>query len=158
MDFTADPTHEDIRKAVRDMCKPFDDDYWMRQDMAGEFPWGFYNAVVEAGWLGLSIPEEYGGAGLGVAEASIVEQEISASGAGMSGCSAVHTGSSPCPAGPQPKGVRLFTSALAQVFGTRWATRQTATDQGKRGMTLNVQDVNRASLAGGGADIPCRCY
>lgn len=92
MDFTADPTHEDIRKAVRDMCKPFDDDYWMRQDMAGEFPWDFYNAVVEAGWLGLSIPEEYGGAGLGVAEASIVEQEISASGAGMSGCSAVHIG------------------------------------------------------------------
>lgn len=90
MDFNVDETHEDIRKAVRDMMKPFDDDYWMRQDTAGEFPWEFYNAVAKAGWLGLNIPEEYGGAGLGVTEASIVEQEISAAGAGMSGCSAVH--------------------------------------------------------------------
>lgn len=92
MDFTQDETHEDIRTAVRDMCRPFDDDYWMRQDMAGEFPWDFYQAVADAGWLGLSIPEEYGGGGLGVTEAAIVEQEISASGAGMSGCSAVHIG------------------------------------------------------------------
>ncbi len=80
MDFNVDETHEDIRKAVRDMMKPFDDDYWMRQDTAGEFPWEFYHAVAKAGWLGLNIPEEYGGAGLGVTEASIVEQEISAAG------------------------------------------------------------------------------
>ena len=61
-------------------------------DESHEFPWDFYDAVVRGGWLGLTIPEEYGGGGLGVTEAAIVEQEIAASGAGMNGCSAVHIG------------------------------------------------------------------
>lgn len=92
MDHSQDETHEAIRDAVRAMCAKFDDDYWMRQDESHEFPWDFYQAVAEAGWLGLSIPEEYGGGGLGVREAAIVEREISSSGAGMGGCSAVHIG------------------------------------------------------------------
>src|SRR4051794_41728630 len=74
------------------MCADFPDEYWMEHDTSHEFPWEFYNAVQKAGWLGLTIPEEYGGGGLGVTEAAIVEQEISASGARMGGCSAVHIG------------------------------------------------------------------
>jgi acyl-CoA dehydrogenase len=92
VDLTPNPLHESIRSAVRDMCKPFPDEYWMQHDESKEFPWDFYNAVAEAGWLGLTIPEEYGGGGLGVTEAAIVEQEISGSGAGMNGCSSVHIG------------------------------------------------------------------
>ena len=84
--------HEDIRSAVRQMCRDFPDEYWYEHDQSHEFPWDFYNAVAKAGWLGITIPEEYGGGGLGVTEAAIVEQEIAASGAGMNGCSAVHIG------------------------------------------------------------------
>ncbi|GAA5135844.1 acyl-CoA dehydrogenase family protein [Pseudonocardia adelaidensis] len=92
MDYTEDPTHREIREAVRALCKRFPDEYWMEHDTSHEFPWGFYDAVRDAGWLGLTIPEEYGGGGLGVTEAGIVEREIAASGAGMGGCSAVHIG------------------------------------------------------------------
>jgi acyl-CoA dehydrogenase len=92
VDFTEDPTHREIREAVRAMCKAFPDEYWMQHDTSHEFPWEFYDAVKDAGWLGLTIPEEYGGGGLGVTEAALVEYEISASGAGMGGCSAVHIG------------------------------------------------------------------
>ncbi|MDI6628901.1 acyl-CoA dehydrogenase family protein [Rhodococcus sp. 14-1411-2a] len=92
MDYSSDPTHDDIKAAVRTLCKAFPDDYWMEHDDSHEFPWDFYNAVAEGGWLGLTVPEHYGGGGLGVTEAAIVEREISASGAGMGGCSAVHIG------------------------------------------------------------------
>lgn len=92
MDFSKNPLHDDIRAGVRDMMKPFDDQYWMEHDRDHEFPWEFYNAVAKAGWLGITIPEEYGGGGLGVTEAAIVEHEISASGGGMNACSAVHIG------------------------------------------------------------------
>jgi len=92
VDLTPNPLHEDIRNAVRDLMKPFDDQYWMEHDNNKEFPWEFYNAVAEAGWLGITIPEEYGGGGLGVSEAAVVEHEISASGGGMNACSAVHIG------------------------------------------------------------------
>ncbi|PXY29388.1 acyl-CoA dehydrogenase [Prauserella sp. PE36] len=92
MNFSADTTHDDIRAAVRALCSDFPDDYWAEHDQTQEFPWDFYNAVVKGGWLGLTVPAEYGGGGLGVTEAAIVEQEIAASGAGMNGCSAVHIG------------------------------------------------------------------
>lgn len=92
MDFSKNQLHEDIRQAVRDMMKPFDDEYWRKHEDNHEFPWEFYNAVAKAGWLGITIPTEYGGGGLGVTEAAIVEQEIAASGGGMNACSAVHIG------------------------------------------------------------------
>jgi acyl-CoA dehydrogenase len=92
VDYAEDPTHKEIREAVRAMCKAFPDEYWMQHDDSHEFPWEFYDAVRDAGWLGLTIPEEYGGGGLGVTEAALVEYEIAASGAGMGGCSAVHIG------------------------------------------------------------------
>jgi len=92
MDLTPDPVHEDIRTAVRALCRAFPDEYWAAHDESREFPWEFYAAVADAGWLGLTVPEQYGGGGLGVTEAAIVEREIAASGAGMNGCSAVHIG------------------------------------------------------------------
>src|SRR3954449_10840014 len=62
----------------------------MRHDRDHEFPWEFYNAMAEGGWVGIAIPEEYGGGGQGITEASIVLEEVAASGAAMNGCSGIH--------------------------------------------------------------------
>ncbi len=86
---TSDPFHE-LRDGVRRLCSKFDDVYWRDRDEAHEFPWAFYEALAEGGWIGVAIPEEYGGGGLGITEASIVLEEIAASGAAMNGCSAIH--------------------------------------------------------------------
>jgi acyl-CoA dehydrogenase len=90
MQFDDDEDHELIRQAVRQICTPFTDDYWMEHEERHEFPWEFYRAMSEGGWIGIAIPEEYGGAGRGVDEASIILEEVAASGAGMNGASAIH--------------------------------------------------------------------
>ena len=82
--------HSEIREAVRGLCAKFGDDYWRGRDEAHEFPWDFYAAMADAGWIGVAIPETYGGGGGGITEASIVLEEVAASGAAMNGCSAVH--------------------------------------------------------------------
>jgi acyl-CoA dehydrogenase len=81
---------EQLRKAVRDLAARFDDGYWAEHDESGSFPWEFYDAFARGGWLGIAIPEEYGGGGLGVLEASLLLEEVAASGAGMNGCSTMH--------------------------------------------------------------------
>ena len=58
------------------MCSGFDDDYWARCDREHEFPWDFYGRMAEGGWLGLAIPEEFGGGGMGISEAAIMMREI----------------------------------------------------------------------------------
>jgi len=83
-------TDEEIRSAIRELTKKFDDMYWAQLDEAGEFPWEFYEAVASAGWLGIAIPERYGGAGLGISAASSMLYQIAESGAGMNGCSPFH--------------------------------------------------------------------
>ena len=72
------------------MCADFDDDYWRRCDREHEFPWDFYRAMADGGWIGIAIPEAYGGGGRGITEASIVVEEVAASGAAMNGASAIH--------------------------------------------------------------------
>lgn len=81
---------DEIRDAVESLCARFDDAYWLRKDQEGGFPVEFHRAVAEAGWLGVCMPPEFGGAGLGMREAATLVQTISASGAGMSGASAIH--------------------------------------------------------------------
>jgi acyl-CoA dehydrogenase len=90
MDFTPDPDEELIREAVRAVCARFDDVYWSERDARHEFPWEFYAAMADGGWVGIAIPEAYGGGGRGINEASLVLEEVAASGAAMNGCSAVH--------------------------------------------------------------------
>ena len=90
MDFTPDPDHEAIREGVRRVCVDFDDAYWRRCDSKHEFPWDFYRAMAAGGWIGLAIPTEHGGGGQGIVEASIVVEEVAASGAAMNGASAIH--------------------------------------------------------------------
>lgn len=90
MDFTPDDDHEAIADAVRQVCSGFDDDYWARCDADHAFPWDFYRLMAEGGWLGIAIPERYGGGGRGITEAAIVLREVARSGAAMNGCSALH--------------------------------------------------------------------
>ncbi|MES1924171.1 acyl-CoA dehydrogenase family protein [Salinisphaera sp. T31B1] len=90
MDFNLTTEQEAIRDAVARLCAEFSLDYWLEKDRHGGFPHDFHAALAGDGWLGICMPEEYGGAGLGVMEAALMVQAISASGAGMSGVSAIH--------------------------------------------------------------------
>ncbi|BCG01259.1 acyl-CoA dehydrogenase [Paraburkholderia sp. PGU19] len=90
MNFELNEDQEQICDAVLRVCAPFDADYWLRKDREGGFPEDFHRALAEAGWLGIAMPQEYGGAGLGITEAALMMQTISATGAGLSGASAVH--------------------------------------------------------------------
>src|SRR4030095_615507 len=90
MDFALSANQESIRDAVAKICSRFDDAYWLKKDKEGGFPADFHMARADAGWLGICIPEEYGGSGLGITDAAIMMRTISESGAGMSGASGVH--------------------------------------------------------------------
>lgn len=90
MEFTRSEDHEAIREGIRRICADFTDEYWAAKDEAHEFPWEFYDQLAKGGWVGIAIPEEYGGGGQGITEASIMLEEIAASGAAMNGCSTVH--------------------------------------------------------------------
>ena len=79
-----------IRESVVKLCADFPDDYWSKKDTEHEFPWDFYEAMAEAGWLGIAIPEAYGGSGRGITEASLVLEEVAASGAAMNGATSLH--------------------------------------------------------------------
>lgn len=90
MDFQLTEDQETIRKAVAGLLRDFDDAYWTRKDQQHEFPDEFYAAVAGGGWLGLTIPEEYGGHGLGITEATLLLEEVARSGGGMNAASAIH--------------------------------------------------------------------
>lgn len=90
MDFTFSADQQAIRVAIARICAKFDDDYWLEKDRAHEFPHELHQALARDGWLGIAMPEEYGGAGLGITEAAVMLQTIAESGAGFSGASAVH--------------------------------------------------------------------
>src|SRR5260370_16077789 len=81
---------ERIREAIQRLCTRFDDAYWLERDRDGRFPEEFYRAIADDGWLGVAMPETYGGSGLGIAEAAVMMQAVAQSGAGFSGASAIH--------------------------------------------------------------------
>ena len=90
MDFALTEAQEHIRREARALAGRFDDAYWRECDKEHRFPWEFYQAFADAGWLGIAIPPEYGGAGLGITEASLLLEEVAASGAAMNGATALH--------------------------------------------------------------------
>ena len=90
MNFHPTPDQAQIRDAVEKVCAPFDADYWLHKDREGGFPEEFHRALADSGWLGIAMPQAYGGAGLGISEAALMMHTISATGAGLSGASAVH--------------------------------------------------------------------
>ena len=110
MDFSLSPEQQQIRDEVRKLCLRFDDAYWLDKDRSGDFPHELHGALAAAGWLGIAMPEEYGGAGLGITEAAIMMQAIAESGAAMSGASAVH--------------INIFGLQPVVVFGTEEQKRR----------------------------------
>ena len=90
VDFELTEDQETIRKAVAGLLRDFDDHYWMEKDRDHEFPSEFYAAIAGGGWLGLTIPEEYGGHGLGITEATLLLEEVARSGGGMNAASSIH--------------------------------------------------------------------
>jgi acyl-CoA dehydrogenase len=90
IDFAPTELQQDVRDAVAKICAQFGDDYWLARDRDGEFPEDFRRAIAAGGWLGICVPQAYGGSGLGISEAAIMMGTIAESGAGLSGASAVH--------------------------------------------------------------------
>ncbi|MBI4768260.1 MAG: acyl-CoA/acyl-ACP dehydrogenase, partial [Deltaproteobacteria bacterium] len=119
------PELEEIREAVSKLCAQFDDEYWLAKDREGGFPYDLHQALARDGWLGICIPEEYGGSGLGIREASVMMQAISESGAGLAGASAVH--------------MNIFGLNPVVVFGTQ--------EQKQRMLPPLVQGKEKACFA-----------
>jgi acyl-CoA dehydrogenase len=90
VDFSENDDHLAIREAIREICPRFPDEYWADLDATHTFPREFYEAMAKGGWIGVAIPAELGGAGAGITEASILLEEVAASGACMNGASAIH--------------------------------------------------------------------
>ena len=90
MNFSLTEDQRTIRAAIEKICAQFDDAYWLKKDREGGFPLDFHAAFARDGWLGIAMPQEYGGAGLGISEAALMMQTIAESGAGFSGASALH--------------------------------------------------------------------
>ncbi len=125
MNLGLSPELEVIREAVAKLCAQFDDEYWLAKDREGGFPYDLHQALAKDGWLGICIPEEYGGSGLGIREASVMMQAISESGAGLAGASAVH--------------MNIFGLNPVVVFGTQ--------EQKQRMLPPLVQGKEKACFA-----------
>jgi len=125
MDFAFTPEQERIREAIARLCERFGDDYWLKKDREGGFPADFHQAFARDGWLGIAMPEAYGGSGLGITEAAVMMQAIAESGAGFSGASAVH--------------MNIFGLNPVVVFGTE--------EQKKRMLPPLIQGKERACFA-----------
>jgi len=125
MEFSLSPDQERIREAIAKLCERFGDDYWLKRDRDGGFPADYHQAFARDGWLGIAMPEAYGGSGLGITEAAIMMQTIAESGAGFSGASAVH--------------MNIFGLNPVVVFGNE--------EQKKRMLPPLIQGKERACFA-----------
>ena len=104
MNFELNEQQLAVKDVVARICAQFDENYWLERDTDGAFPEEFVRAITDGGWLGIAMPEEYGGSGLGITETTVLTHTIARSGAGMSGASAVH--------------LNLFGPNPIVVFGT----------------------------------------
>ncbi len=86
MDLPHPDRYQDIRDGVRDLCRRFPDEYWREVDERRDYPEAFVDALTKAGWLAALIPQDYGGAGLGLAEASVIMEEINRNGGNSGAC------------------------------------------------------------------------
>jgi acyl-CoA dehydrogenase len=104
MDCSLTEDQQNIRDAVLKHCSRFTDDYWLERDRDGVFPHEFHQSMADNGWLGIAMPEEVGGAGLGITEAALMMQAVAESGGGMAAASSIH--------GP------VFSMQPVELFGT----------------------------------------
>jgi len=138
MDFSLSEDHRAIRDGVSAVVRRFDDDYWLARDEDGVFPREFHMAMADAGWLGITMPTEFGGSGLGVTEACLMMHEVASHGGGMAAASCVH--------------INLFGPHPIVVFGTdeqrkRWLPPLIAgTDQCCFGFTEPDAGLNTTAI------------
>jgi acyl-CoA dehydrogenase len=138
MEFSINDDHEAIRKGVAAVVGRFGDAYWLERDDDGRFPHEFHRAMADGGWLGLTMPEAYGGSGLGVTEAMIMMHEVASHGGGMAAASTVH--------------INLFGPHPIVVFGSdaqkkRWIPRLVAgKDQCCFGVTEPDAGLNTTAI------------
>jgi acyl-CoA dehydrogenase len=138
MDFSLSDEQQAIRDGVAAVVKRFGDDYWLARDEDGKFPREFHKAMADGGWLGITMPTEYGGSGLGVTEAALMMHEVARYGGGMSAASAVH--------------INLFGPHPIVVMGTpdqkkRWIPRLVAgQDQCAFGFTEPDAGLNTTAI------------
>jgi acyl-CoA dehydrogenase len=125
MNFELSDEQQRIREAIGRLCQRFPDEYWLKRDREGGFPADFHQAFAKDGWLGIAMPEAYGGSGLGITEAAVMMQAIAESGAGFSGASAVH--------------MNIFGLNPVVVFGSE--------EQKKRMLPPLIQGRHRACFA-----------
>ncbi|MBW8486371.1 acyl-CoA dehydrogenase family protein [Actinomadura parmotrematis] len=104
MDFSLTDDQRDLRDAVLKHCSRFPDEYWLERDRDGAFPHDFHRSMAEAGWLGVAMPEDVGGGGLGITEAALMMEAVAESGGGMAAASSIH--------GP------VFSMQPVALFGT----------------------------------------
>lgn len=90
MEFSLTSEQEDISHHVAETCARFDDEYWLERDTKGDFPEEFHQAMAQGGWLGITMPEEFGGSNLGVTEAALMMHQVARSSGAMSAASAIH--------------------------------------------------------------------
>lgn len=139
-------TRAAIREGVRAVASRFDADYWLARDEDGVFPREYHRAMADAGWLGITMPEEYGGAGLGVTEAAIMMHEVASHGGGMAATSSVH--------------INLFGPHPIVVHGTHeqkseWIPRLIAgSDQVAFGFTEPDAGLNTTRIKTFGEKVP----
>ena len=146
MDFSVSEDHRAIREGVSAVVRSFDDQYWLARDEDGAFPKEFHRAMAKAGWLGITMPLEYGGAGLGVTEAAIMMNEVASHGGGMAAASTVH--------------INLFGPHPIVVVGTheqrkRWLPRLIeGEDQVAFGFTEPDAGLNTTAIKTFAAKVP----
>jgi acyl-CoA dehydrogenase len=90
VDYSLTADQQSIREAILKHCLRFPDEYWLERDREGVFPHDFFKSMVETGWIGIAMPTEFGGSGLGIAEAAVMMQAVAESGACLSGASSIH--------------------------------------------------------------------
>jgi acyl-CoA dehydrogenase len=83
-------TQLSVRDAVSKICSQFPDDYWMEHDQTEEYPYELHAALAKDGWIGIALPEELGGAGLGIQDATMMLHTVAESGAGIAGAQSIH--------------------------------------------------------------------
>ena len=125
MDASLTPAQAEIREAILKLCAGFGDDYWLERDRDGSFPHAFHRAIADGGWLGIAMPEAYGGSGLGITEAAVMMQAVAELGAAFSGASALH--------------MNIFGLNPVVVFGTE--------EQKRRFLTPLIKGTEKACFA-----------
>jgi acyl-CoA dehydrogenase len=101
----ATPEREQMQRAIKSICDEFDDEYWRKKEAAKQFPHDFHTVIARGGWLGLTMPEEWGGSGLGVSDAALMMQTVANSAGAISACSSFH--------------INLFGPHPLVVYGTQ---------------------------------------